>query len=235
MLAKMIRDYRLPSEIVIIILLMFLPIFSIRSALSVEQVVKKLDQNFESIKTYQANFEQEIRSQQFGRSLTKGSGQVFYSKPGKMVWHYTAPEEHWYITDGKLLWDYLPSAKQVMELKLDQALSSNLPKSFLFGMTKISEQFNADFASGWENAKDRNYHLVLTPKKEEDQILLGTIELLVDAKSFLVQEARLRDSLGNENVLKFSGIKVNPKIDEKMFSFKIPPDVEKITPGKSKD
>jgi hypothetical protein len=87
------------------------------------QVVQKLETNFEGIKSYQARFEQEVKSEQFGRSLTKGSGELFYVKPGKMVWHYNQPEEHWYITNGQIFWDYLPSMKQVMEITLDQAQS----------------------------------------------------------------------------------------------------------------
>lgn len=213
----------------LILFVMLLCPFLLKAGLTVEQVVNKLDANFEGIKTYQANFEQEVKSEQFGRSLTKGSGEVFYSKPGKMVWRYNQPEEHWYITNGQILWDYLPSMKQVMELKLDEALSGKLPKSFLFGMAKVSEQFNVAFAPNTESAKDGNYYLILTPKKEEERLVLGTLELTVDAKTFLVKEARLKDSLGNENLLKFSAIKVNPKIDEKMFTFKVPPGVEKIS------
>jgi len=192
---------------------------SSQGGLTVSQVISKLEQNFEQTKTYQAKFEQEVRSEQFGRSLSRGKGEVYYSKPGKMHWHYTEPEEHFYIMDGKTLWDYLPSAKQVLEVPIDEALSSNLPKSFLFGMTKISEQFEVSFAPKEHQTKD-SYRLVLVAKKEQDRIILGTMELLVEAKTFLVKEAKLRDSLGNENLLRFSEIKVNPKIDEKMFTFK---------------
>jgi len=187
--------------------------------LTVSQLIYRLEQNFEQIKTYQAKFEQEVRSEQFGRSLSKGKGEVYYSKPGKMHWHYTEPEEHFYITDGKTLWDYLPSVKQVLEVPIDEALSSNLPKSFLFGMAKISEQFEVSFAPQEQQSKD-SYRLVLVPKKEQDRIIFGGIELLVEAKTFLVKEVKLRDSLGNENLLRFSEIKVNPKIDERMFRFK---------------
>jgi len=214
----------------VLLCLLGIPLFAAQPALTLDQVVKKLEQNFESIRSYQARFEQEVRSEQFGRSLTKGSGELFYVKPGKMVWHYQSPEEHWYITNGRLFWDYLPSVKQALEMKLDQAISSNLPKGFLFGMAKLSDQFTIAFDPAHPDDKDGKYHLQLTPKKEEDRILIGTLELAVDAKTFLVKEAKLRDSLGNVNELKFLDLKVNPKIDEKMFNFTVPTGVEKISP-----
>ena len=209
---------------------LMLPLMVSAAGLPLEQVVQKLEANFDSIKSYSAKFEQEVRSASFGKSLTKGSGELFYAKPGKMVWHYQAPEEHWYITNGQIFWDYLPSVKQVLEMKLDQALSSNLPKSFLFGMARLSDQFIIAFDPAQESAKDGDYRLLLTPKQDEDRIVLGTMSLVVDGKSFLVKEARLRDSLGNENFLKFSETRVNPKLDQKMFEFKIPAGVEKIEP-----
>ncbi len=209
------------------------PLFSARAELTLDQVVSKLEANFAGIKTYSAKFEQEVKSTQFGKNLTTGSGELFYEKPGKMVWHYQAPEEHWYITNGQFFWDYLPSVKQVLEMKLDQALSSNLPKAFLFGMAKLSDQFTVAFDPAQKDAKDGNYRLVLTPKQDEDKIMLGTMSLLVDGKTFLVKEAKLRDSLGNENFLRFTDTKMNPKIDAKMFDFKIPAGVEKIVPPAS--
>lgn len=208
-------------------LLLLLPFFA-HAELSAEQIVQKLEENFATINTYQAKFDQEIRSESFGRSLTKGSGEILYAKPGKMVWHYLKPEEHWYITDGKTFWDYLPSANYVMELKLDQAIPGNLPKGFLFGMAKISDQFSSALSPLQNDNQD--YLLILIPKKEEDRILLGSLELLVDRKNFLVKEAKLRDSLGNENHLKFMNIKINQKIDQKIFNFKIPKGTQKISP-----
>jgi len=199
-----------------------------------ETVISHLQANYKKIKTYSAQFEQEVRQSQFARTISQGKGELFYSKPGKMVWHYTEPEEHWYITDGKTFWDYLPSLKQVLVLSIDQALAGNLPKSFLFGMGELEKDFEIKFDSSFHQPQAGTYYLILVPKKEKDRLLLGTIKLVVDAKTFLVKEARLKDQLGNENILRFSQIKINPKIEEKIFHFQPPKGVEIITPTPSK-
>jgi outer membrane lipoprotein carrier protein len=202
-----------------------------QTSLTLDQVVSGLDDNFQKISAYQASFTQEITSEQFGKTISKGAGELSYSKPGKMAWRYTSPEQHLYITDGKTLWDYAPASKQAMKMKLDEALSSNLPKSFLFGMGKLKDQFDLSFAADQAKDKVSVYHLLLTPKKEEDRAALGVIELFVDAKTMLVQEAITKDLMGNQNILRFSNIKVNPRIDPKIFVFTPGKDVEVLNPS----
>jgi outer membrane lipoprotein-sorting protein len=145
-----------------------------------------------------------------------------------MAWRYAAPEEHWYIMDGKVFWDYLPATKQAMMLKLDDALSSNLPRSFLFGMGKLSSEFDIVFHPDQARKDPKVFRLVLTPKREQDKIMIGILELSIDPKTFLVAQAKLKDAMGNESTMTFSEIKINPKIDAKVFVFTPPKGVEVI-------
>ena len=53
-----------------------LPFLTGAATLPLEQVVRKLEANFAATKTYSAKFEQEVRSTQFNKVLTKGSGEL---------------------------------------------------------------------------------------------------------------------------------------------------------------
>jgi outer membrane lipoprotein carrier protein len=198
------------------------------AALDLKQVTARLEANVSKINTLQSKFTQEVKSEQFGKTLSSGGGELFYAKPGKMAWHYTAPEEHWYITDGKIFWDYLPATKQAMTLKLDEAFETNLPKSFLFGMGKLSEQFEVAFHPDQVEDNPQVYHLVLTPKRDQDKVMIGILELSVDPKTFLVAQAKLKDPMGNASTMIFSGMRLNQKIDDKIFQFTPPKGVEVI-------
>lgn len=200
--------------------------------LSVADVVAKLQANYERITSYQANFSQQLRSSSFDRIVSEGKGNLYFKKPGKMCWHYNEPEEHFYITDGDIFWDYLPSEKQVLKIKLSEALITNIPRSFLFGMGKLDKEFEISFHSKKEKELEEVYHLDLVPKDKSAREVFGTLELWVDAKDFLVREAKLTDPLGNINKLTFSEIKLNPKLDDKIFSFQPPQGVEVITSTK---
>ncbi len=196
--------------------------------LPLEDVISRIQRNYDKINTYQAQFTQEVSSTSFNRTISQGKGEVIYQKPGKMFWHYSEPEEHLYITDGKTLWDYLPAEKQVVVMEISEALRQSLPRAFLFGMGKLKDQFEISFHSGRITDAEGNYWLDLVPKDETERQTLGTIQFRVDPKEFLVRQAELLDALGNRNNLVFKGIRVNQKVDEKIFSFQVPQGVELI-------
>jgi outer membrane lipoprotein carrier protein len=198
------------------------------SPLPLEEVVSRLQQNYDKINTYRAQFTQEVSSTSFDRTISQGKGEVIYQKPGKMYWHYGEPEEHFYITDGKTFWDYLPGEKQVVVMEISEALRQSLPRAFLFGMGKLKDQFEVSFHSGRITDAEGNYWLDLVPKEDAERQTLGTIQFRVDSKEFLVRQAELLDALGNKNHLVFKGIQVNHKVDEKIFSFQVPQGVELI-------
>lgn len=199
--------------------------------LSLEEVVARLQNNYNKVNSYSARFSQEVTSTSFDRTISKGKGEVIFLKPGKMYWRYSEPEEHLYITDGETLWDYLPEEKQVTVLKVSSVIKQNLPRAFLFGMGELKEQFEISFHSGRITDAEGNYWLELVPKKDEEREALGTIQLWVDPKDFIVKDTELLDSLGNRNRLSFTEIKMNPKVDENIFTFKPPKNVEVIEPS----
>ena len=198
--------------------------------LPLEEVVSRLQKNYDKIDTYQAEFSQEVSSTSFGRTISQGRGRVTFQKPGKMCWQYSEPEEHHYITDGKTLWDYLPGEKQVVIMEISEVFKQAIPRAFLFGMGSLNEQFEISFHSGRIVDSAGNYWLDLVPKEEKDRQVLGRIQFRVDPKEFMVREAELLDALGNKNHLVFKDIQVNRKVDEKIFSFEAPEGVEVIKP-----
>src|SRR5207244_7299369 len=41
-------------------------------------------------------------------------GRLIIKKPGKMRWQYTAPEEKLFVSDGVMMYSYIPQDKQVI-------------------------------------------------------------------------------------------------------------------------
>ncbi len=212
--------------------LAFVSVFFLVAAdlLPLGEVVSRLQKNYDGINSYKAGFSQEVSSTSFGRVISQGKGDVIYQRPGKMYWHYNEPEEHFYITDGKTLWDYTPSEKQVVIMDIGEVLKQNIPRTFLFGMGNLKEQFEISFHSGRITDAAGNYWLDLVPKEETDRQVLGKIQFWVDDKEFFVREVELLDALGNKNHLVFKDIKINEKVDEKIFSFVVPEGVEVVRP-----
>jgi len=208
--------------------LMALPVLVRAEAnLPLDQVVDRVQANYDQTKTYSASFRQEIVSPSFGQAISSGKGEILYQKPGKMVWRYREPEAHVYLLSGNTLWDYYPDQKRAIHLSLDQALIENVPKSFLFGMGKLRAQFELSFHAGRPVEEDGSIKLDLVPKSEQARNALGTLVFTIGPKTFLVQEVEMTDSLGNLNHLWFENIKLNPTLDSKQFAW-IPPKGVKV-------
>ncbi|MFO8056507.1 MAG: outer membrane lipoprotein chaperone LolA [bacterium] len=192
-------------------------------SLSLDQVIQKLQENYEKIETYQANFEQEIFSMRQGRVVSEGKGKVLYKKPGKMVWHYTEPEEHLYINEGNTIWDYSPAEQEAYRLPVEESVY----KSFLVGLGDLKEEFEISFHSGTKTNQKGYYQLDLVARKKEERQVLGTLTLYVDPEDFMVKSSESVDALGNTNHVVFKDIKTNIKIKDKKFQFS-PPDGVKV-------
>ena len=200
--------------------------------LSLDQVVDKVQANYDQAKTYSASFRQEITSPSFGQAVSSGQGEIRFQKPGKMVWKYEKPEAHVYVLGGNTLWDYYPAEKRAIHLTLDQALIENAPKSFLFGMGKLKQEFEISFHAGRPVEADGSVKLDLVPKSEQARAGLGTLVFTIGPKDFLVREVEMTDALGNLNHLWFENIKLNPTLDSKQFAW-TPPKGVKVLSGDS--
>ncbi len=191
--------------------------------LTLDQVIEKLQKNYDRIETYKAKFDQEIFSMKQGRVVSEGKGEVLYKKPGKMVWHYTDPEEHLYINEGNTIWDYSPAQKEAYRLPVQESVY----KSFLLGLSELREDFEISFHSGTRKNSKGQYQLDLVARDKQERQVLGTLTLYVDPETFMVKSSESVDALGNTNHVVFKDIKLNEKIEDKKFKFS-PPDGVKV-------
>jgi outer membrane lipoprotein carrier protein len=198
------------------------------NSLPLDQVIQKVQANYAKVQTYLADFDQQLFNTAQNREISHGSGFVIYKKPGKMVWSYGKPEEHYYFADGNTLIDYSPAEKEAYVLPLRDITI----RSFLFGMGDLKKDFEVSYHDGRALTPSGLYQLDLVPKDPTDREAFGTITVYLDPKNdFLVTFTLMTDALGNENRMKFINIKVNDPIEDAKFKFTPPPDV-KVTQAK---
>lgn len=193
-------------------------------SLSLDQVRQKLEENYKTVATLQANFEQELWSATQGRVISKGEGSVKYKKPGRMVWQYQKPEEHLYLTDGDTIWDYAPAEKEVTVYQVKDSLY----KSFLIGIGDLKKDFEVAFHSGRAKNQAGLYQLDLTPRDPVERETIGRITIYVDPETFLIRETETIDALGNRNVIRFKDVVKNPTLPDEDFKFTPPKGVRVI-------
>ena len=196
------------------------------ASLTAEEVVRKLQDYYDSIVDYQADFEQVYKHKVFNEEK-KSSGKVYIARPGKMRWEYKKPEKKLFVADGKHIWVYEESINQVTKRALDQ---SDLPVAitFLVGKGKLTEEFDSKIIPHESFAKKGMLVLELKPKKATTQY--KKLLFIVDGKKYRVERTIIIDKSGNTNTMRFKDPKINKGISEKKFQFKPPKGATIIEP-----
>ncbi|MEE9253107.1 MAG: outer membrane lipoprotein chaperone LolA [Thermodesulfobacteriota bacterium] len=213
-------------SMLVVALLIAVPALGTSSASDLERVVENVQRTYERAREFHASFEQtaEIKALE---KVQKSKGEVWFKKPGKMRWNYYTPNRDEIVSDGSTFWQYDHEEKQVVETSIERVISTQGTTTFLQGLGKIKEQFNASFPTKEHRDAKGNYLVDLSPKDDSgDEVNRFTI--VVDPKSWIVSAIFLYDPFNNKTIVNFSNIEINKGISDSVFKFKIPKGVEVI-------
>ncbi len=172
-----------------------------------------------NIDTFSADFEQTLVSGK-GQILQQVSGKLKAKKPGLFYWHTLPPLEQEIVTDGEQVWLYDPDLEQVTIQKLSKQLA-NTPALLLSGeVSDIESQYQVAEVT-IEAGKQAFF---LTPKNPDS--LFDSLYLAFQQGQLSIMQ--LKDSLGQETILKFSGQQINSGVSQDDFHFEIPEGVDVI-------
>lgn len=188
-------------------------------ALDVASVVRKVQERYDAIRDLVADVEQETHMAKLGKTL-RTQGTVVFKKPGKMRWEMQNGVGETIVADGVTLWIYRPEDQQVIRMPFTEAFRSTTPISFLTGVGRISDDFDATLGE----QVDSRLALVLTPKRKEAD--LGSLRLFVQTDSFDIVGAEVTDPLGNVSRLRLKNILRNTGVPDERFAFQVPPGVD---------
>jgi len=177
-----------------------------------------LDRFLKSLDSLQAGFRQKLFNE-LGEELETSSGIVYLQRPGKFRWIYQEPYSQMIITDGRTLWLYDEDLEQVTIKDVSDTIEDT-PAAILSGDEKFDEHFIAADMGSIEG-----YDWVeLTPRDAENQY--KNIRLGFDDGSIGMMV--LSDNLGQVTRIDFTGAERNIPLDDALFTFDPPEDVDVI-------
>ncbi|OGV95925.1 MAG: outer membrane lipoprotein carrier protein LolA [Nitrospinae bacterium RIFCSPLOWO2_02_FULL_39_110] len=192
---------------------------------TLDEIVERMQNKYEETKNFKADFTQtsvlkSIKQKRVSR------GQVFIKKPGMMRWEYGEPDTQLIVSDGKVIWFYVPADKQVMMSKVNDTSDSYTLNVFLSGIGKLRDTFKIESESE-ETVPQSQYLLRLTPKKSHPN--LTRLVIGINKEDFKVETSSTYDIYGNQTTVSFSNIEMNKEMSEDIFHFEIPNGVRVIT------
>ena len=192
--------------------------------LGVQEIVRNVQARYDATRDLTADVTQEMTIASLGKTTT-ARGTVMFKKPGKMRWELDGSDLQVIVADGTTLWLYQPKEQQVLKMPFDAAFRSATPISFLTGVGRLADDFDASLAG--ESADKKLLYVNLVPRRHSEA--LGRLRLTVERENFDIRSAEVDDPLGNVTRLQFDHIERNRGINDDRFVFQPPPGVDVIT------
>lgn len=187
-------------------------------------VAARVQKRYDAVRDLRGRFEQRTERAALGgapEDAMVARGEVVFAKPGKMRWRYEAPEPSLVVSDGKTLWIFDETAREVQKLPLAEGYLSAAGVQFLLGDGKLTDEFRIA-ARACDAAI---VTLVLTPLRPSH---FESLELGVDAKTAVVAETTVVDLFGNRTRVALADLRENTRPDAALFRFEPPAGVRMI-------
>jgi chaperone LolA len=169
---------------------------------------------------FQADFEQSITNEQ-GEAGESSSGYFAVSRPDKFIWKTLTPFPQDIISDGEYIWIYDPDLEQATR-KPAEANTDSAPALILNGrIHELDKRYEVSLTQSYDDVRV----FELLPKETQDA-LFSRVRLLF--KDAVLSELMLDDTLGQRSVIQLSSQQLNPELDEALFQFEPPEDVDVI-------
>ncbi len=186
---------------------------------TVSDVVNNIKKNYSGLESYQANFI--ILSDKGGKKNTQ-TGILRFKSADKLIMEFLQPSRQKIVSDGKMMWIYIPSMNVVAEQDLmsDSGLFTSGSEA---GLNRLFSKYHYRFASKTEPETMvdgiKMYTLVL--KQKESRGGYKTINLWI-SENYFIQRAEGFTSSGKKVEITLSDIKTNVDLPNGIFKFDVP-------------
>ena len=200
-------------------------------------VARALEARYHDAKTLQAIFLERYSDSRQG--LQAESGRVYFSRPGRMRWEYEAPEQKLFVSDGKMVWFYVPSDHTVTRAPMKQSTDWRTPLALLTGKAKLSQLCDKLDLSAQAPAAKGNVVLSCRPRGEKPKAKGPTdddldpsiapideqfdeVLLEVNPETGELADVRVLEPGGIELEYRFGNWQENLPLAESLFRFQAP-------------
>ncbi len=190
---------------------------------SPQQAARNIEQAIGNLRSLQADFEQSYYSASLATPLVE-RGTLFLQKPDRMRWEYREPEANVYVYKEGLSLAYFPEDNQLYRHALTPEEKDGALFSLLTGKSKLTETYSIEVAE-FPTVRKAPVQLKLIPGEEGE---VSYILIEADPRTWLLETVIFMDWAGNKQEFRFSGIRVNPRLDHRIFEIEVPPGCEVV-------
>lgn len=185
-----------------------------------EKIIARVRNTYEKLDALSADFQKEYTWALAGETQTL-SGKLFLKKGDR---YRVETEAQTIVTDGKTVWTYSADKQQVFIDNMTKSQENPLPRDLLI---KYTDEFKAEFVRN-EKVDERDCHVVRLRPRQEDDSFAKSVTVWVDKKNWIAVKIEQVDLNENMTVYKLQNFAINPALEDQLFAFKIPDNVEVV-------
>lgn len=199
------------------------PLRAAGPATSLEQVIKKVQEQQRQTSTLQANFKQEKELALLSKPEVS-SGTFTYSRPNNVLWTYESPKRVQMVISGGALTTYyadLRKAERVDVKRFEDRIFKYMGASG--AIDELARYFDFTFT---DSKSKPEWMLDLTPKNKAVAKRVRRIKIWIDKKSYLTNKVEYVEGDGDITRYEFTNIRVNDPVPASRFALNLPADVK---------
>jgi outer membrane lipoprotein carrier protein len=179
------------------------------------------------VKTVKGTFEQMVTNSLTGTSAT-ARGEYVQERPNRLAIRFHQPDGGAIVSDGKLLWVYLPNSTPGQVMKRSATDRSAVPIDFTGQFLEAPKSKYDITAIGTKTVDGHTAHGFKVVPKPGTSSPFTTASVWVDDDDSLIREFEGTESSGITRHIHIQSLDLNPPVDRSAFTFTPPSGVKVV-------
>ncbi len=188
---------------------------------TVSDVVRRTKDEFSKVKSYSADFSISTKK---GSVATVQKGTLKSLRPNYLIIDFSEPQRQRIVSDGKMMWIYIPSMNVVAEQDLKDDSGTVFSPGSYVGLKRLFAKYHYKFSSKTqpETAADGKQYYTLSLSQKESRSGYKTIKLWIAKDNYMIMRAEGETAAGKLVDITFSNISTSGNYSKGMFKMDIP-------------
>ena len=198
-------------------------IATMSQAADVRAIAEAVDRHYNHLRTLECEFTETYSGSGSERTET---GTLWLKKPGKMRWEYRSPRAKLFVGDGKNVWFYVPSERQVRKTSMKKLDDLRSPLAFLLGKTQLGKELlGLSLAPEVAPLASGDVMLKGVPKGFQDRLTQVLLEITAESS---IRRIVMKETDGATIEYRFSEQNEDVAVTDQHFEFRVPDGVEVV-------
>ena len=172
-----------------------------------------------TLRTLTARFTETTTSSLLTRPLVS-HGTLAVVRPNRIVLLYDDPDRRTVSIDGDVMRMVWPARS--LDQRTNVGAAQRRIQQYFVDKSPSELRRHFDIAASVATDRPGAWLVVMTPKRKQIKEGVATLELWLDQTSVMLQAMRMTFPNGDDKVMAFSDVKVNPEIDPSLFQIRTP-------------